>query len=82
MKVYAAYYLKFKGLDLRYNSQWDPQEVGLYQTKDAALQAALQAWADQLLDDDDARCFVHDLSKEELDKRRRWYVEEKAVSPE
>ena len=80
MKVYAAYYLKFEGLDLRYNSQWDPQEVGLYQTKDAALQAALQAWADQMDDDDDASYFVHELSKEEHD--RRWYVEEKAVIPE
>lgn len=80
MKVYAAYYLKFQGLDLRFNSEWCAQEVGLFASKDEALQAALKAWADQLLDDDDANFYVHDLNKEEFE--RRWYVEEKAVIPE
>ena len=82
MKVYAAYYLKFRGLDLRYNSEWGHREIGLYQTKAGALKAGRRAWADQMANSGDARCFVDDLSKEELDKRRRWYVEEKAVSPE
>ena len=82
MKVYAAHYLKFRGLDLRYNSEWSHVEVGLYRTKGGALKAGRRAWVGQLANDSDARCFLKDLSKEELNKRRRWYVEEKPVCAE
>ena len=78
MKVYAAYYLEFQGLDLRFNSEWSPRELGLYQTKAGALKAAMRAWADQLANDEDAARFAHDLTGND----RFWHVEEKAVIPE
>ena len=78
MKVYAAYYLEFQGLDLRFNSEWSHRDIGLFASKAGALQAARRAWAEQLANDEDAGRFAHDLSAGD----RFWYVEEKAVSPE
>ena len=82
MKVYAAYYLEFQGLDLRFNSEWNHRDLGLFASKAGALKAGRRAWADQLANDGDASCFVHDLNRASHHGRRRWYVEEKQVNPE